>query len=168
MIVTIAASSVGLPGYLGLARCIATTITDITGHHENCCWLSCSATSTTSSSDGSTGQHACYHSGLCWLCNGSSMLVFIQSRFCFHCFKWGFPYTTETAVSPAIWSIWLHKMFWGLSSHLNPHPPYMVGKGLSTGLVSPDSTLDSKYLVVVLPSYSGVLFGYQVDEFTHT
>ena len=54
-------------------------------------------------------------------------------------------------------------------SHLIPPPSLHGGEGSSfPGLVPSDDTVNSEFVVGITPAYSGVVIGYQVDEFTHT
>ena len=54
-------------------------------------------------------------------------------------------------------------------SHPIP-PPSLHGREGSSfpGLTAPDDMVNSESLVSVQPDESGVVIGYQVDEFTHT
>ena len=72
---------------------------------------------------------------------------------------------------PAIPSIWWGIQLWGLAgSHLIPLPSLHGGEGCSfPGLVpSIDDTVNSESAMGIKPGDSGVVIGYQVDEFTHT
>ena len=54
-------------------------------------------------------------------------------------------------------------------SHLIPPPSLHDGEGSSfPGLVPSDDAVDSDYVMGIKPGDSGVLIGYQVDEFTCT
>ena len=54
-------------------------------------------------------------------------------------------------------------------SHLIPPPSLHDGEGSSfPGLVPSDDMVNSKSAVGIKPGDSGVVIGYQVDEFTHS
>ena len=56
-----------------------------------------------------------------------------------------------------------------IESHLIPPPSLCDGEGSSfTGLVPSDDAVDSPSVMGIKPGDSGVVIGYQVDEFTHT
>ena len=56
-----------------------------------------------------------------------------------------------------------------LGSHPIPPPSLHDGEGSSfPGLVPSDDTVDSEPVMGIKPGDSGVVIGYQVDEFTHT
>ena len=62
---------------------------------------------------------------------------------------------------------------YGLGGSVESHPippPFLCdGEGSSfPGLVPSDDTVDSDSVMGIKPGDSGVLIGYQVDEFTHT
>ena len=58
---------------------------------------------------------------------------------------------------------------WGLAeSHLISVLSLHVGEGSFSGSVSPDDTVNSESVVGIEPGDSGVVIGYQVDEFTHS
>ena len=54
-------------------------------------------------------------------------------------------------------------------SHLIPLPSLHDGEGFSfPGLVPSDDMVNSESVMGIKPGDSGVVIGYQVDEFTHT
>ena len=56
-----------------------------------------------------------------------------------------------------------------VESHLIPLPSLHDGEGSSfPGLVPSDDAVDSDSVMGIKPGDSGVVIGYQVDEFTHT
>ena len=66
-------------------------------------------------------------------------------------------------------AIWWGIQLWGwpTESHLIPPPSLHGWEGSSfPGLIPPDDMFDSKAVVGMTPGDSGVVSGYQVDEFT--
>ena len=71
---------------------------------------------------------------------------------------------------PAIPSIWCGIQLWELGRVTQSLClPYMVGRGSSfPALIPSNDTVDSESAMDITPGDSGVVIGYQVDEFTHT
>ena len=96
---------------LWVVGCIDITTLDVDGHCKGCCWLCCSAATSTTNSDWFTEQHACCHSDLWWLCHGfsSSDLHFQdESPTDFLCWYYGVCFqvlmvTVYTKMGPTIW-----------------------------------------------------------------
>ena len=82
----------------------------------------------------------------------------------------GGAFCCSISCSPTIPSIWWGYSYGGLAeSHLIPLPSLHAGEGSSVpGLVPSDDTDDSESVMDINPGDSGVVIGYQVDEFTHT
>ena len=56
-----------------------------------------------------------------------------------------------------------------MESHLIPPPSVLDGEGSSfPGWVPSDDAVNSESVMGIKPGDSGVVIGYQVDEFTHT
>ena len=63
----------------------------------------------------------------------------------------------------------VHSLGGSVQSHLIPPPLLCDGEGSSfPGLVPSDVAVDSDSVMGIKPGDSGVVIGYQVDEFTHT
>ena len=80
------------------------------------------------------------------------------------------PSATQSAVPQASHLYGGAYSFGGLAeSHPIPPPSLHVGEGASfPGLVISDNTVNSESVMGIKPGDSGVVIGYQVDEFTHT
>ena len=62
-----------------------------------------------------------------------------------------------------------HTAFGAWQSHLIPPPSVCGGEGSSfPGFLPPNDTVHSESVMGVKPGDSGVVIGYQADEFTHT
>ena len=63
----------------------------------------------------------------------------------------------------------VHSLWGSIESHPIPLPSLHDGEGSSfPGLVPSDDALDSDSVMGIKPGDSGVVIGYQFDEFTHT
>ena len=70
---------------------------------------------------------------------------------------------------PAIPTLWWAYSFGSFAESPNPSAfPTWWGEVFLPGLVLSNGTVDSESVVGIKPGDSGVVIGYQVDEFTHT
>ena len=77
------------------------------------------------------------------------------------------PSATHSAVPQPIG--WVYSLGGSIVSHLIPPPLLHAGEGSSfPGLVPSDDVVDPDSVMAVKPGDSGVVIGYQVDEFTRT
>ena len=77
------------------------------------------------------------------------------------------PSATHSAVPQPIGGV--YSLGGSIESHLIPLPSLHAGEGSSfPGLVPSDDVVDPDSVMAVKPGDSGVVIGYQVDEFTHT
>ena len=77
------------------------------------------------------------------------------------------PSATHSTVPQPIGGV--YSLGGSIESHPIPPPSLHDGEGSSfPGLVPSDNTVDSKSVMGIKPDDSGVVIGYQVDEFTHT
>ena len=79
----------------------------------------------------------------------------------------GEPSATHSAVSQTFGGA--YSLGGSVESHLIPLPSLHDGEGSSfPGLVPSDDVVNSDSVMGIKPGYSGVVIGYQVDEFTHS
>ena len=105
------------------------------------------------------------------MCN----LVIVISP-CLVCIEWLLPLLLwvggafcYSAISQPFPSIWWGIQPWGLSRVTQSLClPYMMGRVFFPGLVPSDDTFDFESVVGIKPSDSGMVIGYQVNEFTCT
>ena len=77
------------------------------------------------------------------------------------------PSATHSAVPQPIGGV--YSLGDSIESHLIPLPSLHDGEGPSfPGFVPSDDVVDSDSVMGIKPGDSGVVIGYQVDEFTHT
>ena len=117
----LASTLVGFPGVLG-GRVYYYNTTNIDGHTKGC-WLYCWAEATTTSSDGSSGQHACCH--FCKLCHGSKPgeFLFFQSlgsHICYMMVLWCLLSICGFLMWSQFTPMWLSHM--GLHHNPSKHP----------------------------------------------
>ena len=94
---------------------------------------------------------------------------YAQSGCFLHCFGLGEPHATESDVPKSSQLYSEAYSFQGLAeSHPIPLPSLHGGEGLLfPGLVPSNDTVNFESVVGIKPGDSGVVIGYQVDEFTH-
>ena len=81
----------------------------------------------------------------------------------------GEPYATPSAVSQPSHLYGGAYNFWGMAEHPILPPSLHGGEGSSfPGLVPSNDSVYSESVMGIKPGESGVMIGYQVDEFTHT
>ena len=82
--------------------------------------------------------------------------------------SWWEPYATQSTVLQPFQQYGWVKQLWELDSHPIPLPSLYGREGYSfSGLAPPDGKVNSGSVVGIQPADSGLLTGYQVDEFTH-
>ena len=116
-----------------------------------------------------------------WVCSSATLQSVPMAGICGPCWFMahkGILSSTPTALSlgtscysnschPAIQSVWQGIQLWGLSSRPIPPPSLHGREKLFWGLVPPDDTVNSKFMVGIKAGDSGVVMGYQIDDSTH-